>query len=129
YHSSGAPFSRPQPEFHRSERVGEGYRVANENSFFGPKIPFVRVSQCTGERRNLSGSWLVGRHQAVAETGNRSEKWRGNRLFNSEGRRADVFRKSCDSEGREPCLRSAYVHRLSFASGRGSKEHQSGCLC
>src|SRR5262249_34220926 len=92
YHPRSPSFSQPQSEFDRPGRVGAGGRVAHENSYIGTKIPFVRVSQRIGERRNLFGGWLVGGYQAIAEARNRSQKWCGNWIFNSERRRAEVFR-------------------------------------
>ena len=69
-YAGGTPLYRPQSEFDRCGRTGQGGRVADENQIFSAKISFVGVSERTGRRRNLPGGRLVRRHQASAKARN-----------------------------------------------------------
>ena len=117
-----------RPEFDQAEGSRRRSRTDDEGAAFGAEIPFLGIHQRAGERRNLPGGGLVGRHQAGAKARRGGQERRRHRLCDPEGGRADVVRQSRHPQGCRARRRGLRFHRFSAAAGDRGEEQQSGLL-
>ncbi len=94
--AGGAELSRPRSELDQAGRPREGRRSRHQDPALCAQIPFVRISQRAGLRRDLLRGRMVGRHHAGAQPGGGGQDRRRDRLHDPQGGRADVLRQSRD---------------------------------
>ena len=107
-HDAGrAEISRPRSEQHVADDLAKAEEASDEDPALHPQVPFVRIHQCAGQRRNLPGGRLFGRHVPGPRPRGRSRAGRRHRLLGPEGRRANVVRPDGDPGRCAACRRGA----------------------